>query len=461
MFSAHASPFAAMTATPLDAVTALLMHQGQLLMVHRADALKSFAGFWAFPGGKVDAEDRAVSTPAAWCPSLPPALAAALARELHEETTVLIATPGLVQRCDLLGTATTPAMMPVRFATRFYRLDLNHQPTVVHCPQELAAARWASPQEWLAEYHAGRLLLAPPTLDALQQLAADPECRAFTNFEDDRLPDEAPALRCIEPLHGLYQIAVRSHTLPPATHTNAWLFGDRYKVLVDPSPNSPEEYQRLKNLIDRIGIDEIFLTHHHPDHRQYANELAQHYDLPLSMSEDCVKRINTLQPGWFGSLTTVRTYAEGDVITRWLGKPVRVLSVPGHDQGQLALMPDSREWCLAGDLFQGVGTVVISAPEGHMGRYFASLQRIIDLQPAVILPSHGQACGGTHRLEETLAHRKMREATILTLHRRSQTPAQMLAAIYPELHAKLIPLAERTIAAHLVKLEEEGQIAAA
>ena len=42
----------------VDAVTATLFHEGELLMTRRQPALPAFGGFHAFPGGKVDAADR-------------------------------------------------------------------------------------------------------------------------------------------------------------------------------------------------------------------------------------------------------------------------------------------------------------------------------------------------------------------------------------------------------------------
>ena len=150
---------------------------------------------------------------------------------------------------------------------------------------------------------------------------------------------------------------------------------------------------------------------------------------------------------------------DGQVLTRWLGQPVRALAVPGHDEGQLALMPENRAWCIVGDLIQGIGTVVIHKPEGHMGRYFASLQRLIDMAPAVIAPSHGIPMGTVHRLEETLRHRRMREDAVLELHRQRQTPQQMLRKIYGNLDPVLEPLALQNIEAHLEKLAEEGRVA--
>jgi endoribonuclease LACTB2 len=138
---------------------------------------------------------------------------------------------------------------------------------------------------------------------------------------------------------------------------------------------------------------------------------------------------------------------------------VRALAVPGHDEGQLALMPEDRAWCIVGDLIQGVGTVVIHKPEGNMRRYFESLTRIIELDPAVIIPSHGLAMGTVFRLQETLAHRRKREATVLAMQRAGQSMEQMLGAMYAGLDPRLVPLAQQNIEAHLDKLREEGALA--
>jgi endoribonuclease LACTB2 len=158
---------------------------------------------------------------------------------------------------------------------------------------------------------------------------------------------------------------------------------------------------------------------------------------------------------------TINTYREGDVVCRWQGQPVRVYEVPGHDEGQLALMPDGRAWCIVSDLIQGIGTVVVAIPEGNMRRYFASLQRMIDLNPEVIYPSHGGALGTVHRLQETLKHRQLREQQVLTLHREGRSVAEMLPLIYKDLpDPRLLPLAQMNIESHLEKLREDGQIPA-
>lgn len=446
------------TPTIRDAVTAVLCCGDELLMVRRQPQLPSFSGYMAFPGGKLEAADAEGST-ALHCPSIETAVLVGLVRELHEELGLdldTLAAQQQVAAVNVLGEATTPPIASPRFRTRFIRIDLYQKPGLALDTREHSEAVWASAGEWLSRYDTGTLLLAPPTLDTLIALAAEPERTTLIDLQND-----GPADRCriIEPLKGLRIIPVRSNTLPPATHTNALLIGDDYKVLVDPSPANRDELARLYRLLDHVGFDEVLLTHHHPDHRQFANEIAAHYDLPLALSDTTRRFITAEDPGYFGDLL-LRTYVEGDVVTRWLGQPVRVIPVPGHDAGQIALMPDSKTWFIVGDLIQGIGTVVIAKPEGHMATYFATLQKVIDLDPAVIVPSHGMAMGTTYRLQETLKHRRMRESAVLTLHRAGKTPAEMLPLLYQGVDSRLWPLAAMNIESHLDKLRDEGQLAA-
>ena len=85
--------------------------------------------------------------------------------------------------------------------------------------------------------------------------------------------------------------------------------------------------------------------------------------------------------------------------------------------------------------------------------YFESLQRVIDLRPKVVLPSHGFPSGGVHLLERTLAHRVRREDQVRELMAKGFAVEDMLTSIYPNLDEKLVPLARQTIQQHIRKLE--------
>lgn len=122
------------------------------------------------------------------------------------------------------------------------------------------------------------------------------------------------------------------------------------------------------------------------------------------------------------------------------------------------MAPKNLAWFLVGDLIQTIGTVVIGAPEGDMKKYFSSLERVISLKPANIIPSHGIILGGTHKLSETLKHRKIREEQIIDLVKHNKTEEEILHIIYQNINIKLLPYAKKTLDAHLLKLKDEQRI---
>ncbi|MGQ0699659.1 MAG: MBL fold metallo-hydrolase [Panacagrimonas sp.] len=446
-----------------EAVTAVLHHGDEIFLIRRHPALLSFPGYWAFPGGKVDkADGLAPARCGDWCADIEPRQFEALARELREEISFDLdaaAAAGEVEAVHLFGTALTPPIVPVRFNTLFFRVRLKNKPAITLDTGEVDQCRWARPAELLEEYRSGQLLLAPPTLASVELFArgggTTPGAVPLEEFHKERLP-------IIEPIFGVRMIPVRSNTLPPAFHTNCFLIGDEgaHRILIDPSPWNDDELDALYARVRDLGVREIFLTHHHPDHRERAEVLARRLGVGIALSADTEARIIETSPRYFDGVTR-RIVNDGEVMTHWLGRPVRAIAVPGHDEGQLALMPDDRAWCLVGDLIQGVGTVVIHKPEGNMRRYFDSLARIIALDPKVIIPSHGLAMGTTHRLQETLKHRQQRETSVLEHHRAGRTPDEMLAAMYRDTDPRLLPLALQNIEAHLDKLRDEGALSAA
>jgi len=86
------------------------------------------------------------------------------------------------------------------------------------------------------------------------------------------------------------------------------------------------------------------------------------------------------------------------------------------------------------------------------------LEKVIALQPSVIIPSHGIPMGGTFRLEATLQHRKEREEQVHQLFQLNKTEDQMLESIYQDLPELLYPFALKNIRSHLQKLRLEQRI---
>ena len=444
-----------------DAVVAVLRVNDQICAIVRQSHLLSFPGYHSFPGGKVDRTDADTLPEAPGLEGLEPQQVNALCRELQEELCFdLIAglRDGTILRVQPLALALAPPFDFVRFRSQFYRIDLVCKPELTPDSGEIAELMWNTPNELLEHFRTGDALMVPPTRWLLEGLADNMDCGDLGDlspkFDYDH---EVP---CMEVLHGLRTLHVPSQTLPPATRTNAFRIGDADapQLLVDPSPESKDELTRLLQTLASDPPELVFLTHHHPDHHQFANVLARRLGLPVCISADSHGRIRAKHGFDYFDGVEVRLVGESDVMTRWHGEDVRVYSVPGHDEGQLALAPESLRWFIVGDLIQGVGTVVISAPEGDMAKYFCTLERVIDLNPDVIIPSHGIPMRSVHRLSVTLQHRRERELRILELHQSGHRNQAILETVYEGVDERLLPYAMRNIESHLVKLREEGRV---
>lgn len=442
----------------IDAVSAVFVCGKKLYSVKRQNYLKAFPGYTAFPGGKVDKTDYKDLSPRG-LESIPGHLAWAIVREIQEEMNfdlIEAITSGAVVKVQELGCAVTPDFNPIRFATHFYRIDVEEEIKFSMNLDEAVYFAWEDASALLDKYKSGNLLVVPPIKKLIQEFAANPQTIMIPDFDFRYNPEiEVPL---IESLHGVRQMPVLSNTLFPATRTNCFVIGDSYKVVIDPSPQNKAEFEKLLHKLKELQVNSIMLTHHHGDHNEFAPELAIALNIPLLISNDSYKRL-CKQNGesWFQGIT-IQYLKEGDKLTSWLGEDVIIYEIPGHDEGHLGIAPKSLKWFIVGDLFQGVGTVVVGGDEGDMKKYFQSLEKVIKLSPKVIYPSHGIALGGTYILEKTLEHRKMREKQIQTLFKQGKSNQEMLKEIYFDVDQQLYPYALANIESHLKKLKAEGKI---
>lgn len=443
----------------VDAVAIVITCGEEIFAIQRQNFLKAFPGYWAFPGGKVELNDEQYCVTHALTTSLDSKLLGAVFREGQEELGIDLGQEilsGNVARIDHLGLAVTPDFNPFRFATHFFRFDLKKKCQFVVDQNEAQLAIWMSSAALLKEYNQGQVLAVPPVIKIIETLGKDPHIKTISDLNFNY--DKDNYVPYIESLKSVRQLMPLSNTLPPATRTNAFLLGDEGpKVLVDPSPKDEDEYRKLINTIKLFGIDKVLLTHHHPDHHERSVFLAREFNVPMLMSQDTHQRLSKKLPDYFNGVQ-VQFLKESDIVTKWLGRNVVVYEVPGHDEGQLALASEDLSWFIAGDLFQGVGTVVIGDEEGNMQKYFQTLEKIIALKPKVLFPSHGIGLGGTNILENTLAHRKARELEVMALHKDGLNEDQILEKIYSAVDQRLWPYARKNIRKHLEKLREEKQI---
>ncbi|MBY0517352.1 MAG: MBL fold metallo-hydrolase [Bacteriovoracaceae bacterium] len=438
----------------IDAVSVILVFKKSFFVIQRQNYLKSFPGYWAFPGGKVERDDEKYCIDHAILRQFNSTHIGAVIREMNEELGIEIDKLILnneVSNFEYLGLAVTPDFNPYRFATHFYKITLNSLPRFLIDEGEVQFSFWDSGVEVLRKYEQGQMLVVPPVLKVFRELSKNIEISRIE--EIDFQYDGESEVPMIENLKGIKQFMPLSHTLPPANRTNCFLIGE---VLIDPSPCDLSELNKLLNTIGTQTVSSVFITHHHGDHLEHSNLVAKKLNVPLFISKDSFTRVTKKMPDFFEAIK-VTFVQEGDLITHWLGQEVRAMAVPGHDEGQMALMPANRAWFLAGDLFQGVGTVVVGGDEGDMSKYMETLSKVIALDPAAVFPSHGIGLGGCEILKKTLEHRKLREEQILSLIKLGKSEEEILDTIYIGLDEGLRKYALKNIKAHLQKLKFESK----
>lgn len=379
-----------------------------------------------------------------------------------------VAEQGLVLdagRLVFAGRWLTPPLGPMRFDNRFFLLEwpaeLPVQPLVV--PGEAVAGEWVAPGVGVARWERGELLTAPPILHILRVLGEEGPEAGLGRLREPREANLGPYRR-VEFRPGVLMLPLKTATLPPALHTNAFLLGRRELVLVDPGSGDPAVIDRLEAVaraVEEQGgrVSAIWLTHHHPDHVGGVAALRERLRVPVCAHPATAERL----AGAARPVPVDRPLEDGQILVL-AGEPpfpVQVVHTPGHARGHLCFLDLEGGSLLAGDMVSALSTIVVDPPEGDMDDYLASLAKLIELAPRTLFPAHGPPVkDAVAKLREFFDHRLWRERRILEEWQRgTRTAAGLRPLVYEEeLPPMAHPLAERQIEAHLARLRRAGRL---
>lgn len=200
----------------------------------------------------------------------------------------------------------------------------------------------------------------------------------------------------------------------------------------------------------RSSLGDVLVTHAHLDHAAGAPDLARRFGVPR-FHKHCWPEHDLPGIGW-------QHVGDGDRLA--VGGVVLVaLHTPGHAPDHLAFWHEPSGTVFTGDLVSGHSSVaIIHSRGGSLRQYLASLERILALAPARLLPGHGGPVDDPARvLRATLAHRRMREVQVRDAVWRGRHTVQAIAdSIYDGLTPALMALALENVRAHLEKLRSEG-----
>ncbi|CAB4703055.1 MAG: MBL fold metallo-hydrolase [Actinobacteria bacterium] len=182
--------------------------------------------------------------------------------------------------------------------------------------------------------------------------------------------------------------------------TNTWVLrepGSSRSIVVDPGPIQDGHVDLLDEQSGDVAV--VLLTHHHFDHSEVARDLAER--------KGCAVR--ALDPAYCVGADPLADEELLDVD----GLQVRVLTTPGHTADSISLLLPAERALLTGDMVLGRGTTVVAHPDGQLGAYFDSIERMRALATGgevdVLYPAHGPVLDdalGT--LEHYLVHRRQR-----------------------------------------------------
>jgi len=228
--------------------------------------------------------------------------------------------------------------------------------------------------------------------------------------------------------------------------TNTWVLaepGAARAVVVDPGPLHEGHLRAVLDAVSaedrRVGL--VLLTHAHLDHSEASRRFAELTGAP----------VRALDPAYrLGG----EGLGDGDVVTLD-GLEVRVVATPGHSSDSLSFLLPAERSVLTGDTVLGRGTTVVAHPDGELGAYLGSLQRLRALAATAdvtrVLPGHGPVLDDALGVVEYyLAHRAERLAQIeQAVAAGCSTAREVVERVYADVDPALWPAAEWSVRAQL------------
>ena len=240
--------------------------------------------------------------------------------------------------------------------------------------------------------------------------------------------------------------------------TNSYLVsgdGGAHWTVIDPGPVSPPHTAALLAAAMPGRIDRIVVTHTHRDHSPGAAALASATGAPV------FGRIAAFAPWQDDSFAPQTLLAGGERLVLGPHATLRVVHTPGHASNHLCFLLEEEKLLFTGDHVMQGSTVVINPPDGDMAAYLASLQSLLDEDIDWLAPGHGFLVAQPQAvLRGLIAHRLLREAKVLAavVAAGPATAAELVPKVYDDVNPALHGVAERSLLAHLLKLEADGRI---
>jgi glyoxylase-like metal-dependent hydrolase (beta-lactamase superfamily II) len=272
----------------------------------------------------------------------------------------------------------------------------------------------------------------------------------------------------VEVLPGFVRVTAPNASPFTFTGTNSFIIGTDRVAVLDPGPDDAGHRAALLAAIAGRPVDAIILTHTHKDHSAGAPALKRETNAPLWFAgPHRLSRplhpfeFNALAGGCDWRIEPDRTLVDGEVFAVG-GVDLSAIATPGHCANHMAFGLAGTPWLLTGDHIMGWNSTLVSVPDGSMGDYLASLEKVLALPYTHYVPAHGgPIADGPLYARSLLAHRKLRNRQIVEGVNAGATRVDhLLGRIYPQLKGTLHMAAGMTLKAHIEYLDAQNAIRA-
>jgi len=238
--------------------------------------------------------------------------------------------------------------------------------------------------------------------------------------------------------------------------TSTFIVGNREVAVIDPGPASRAHIDVIVSGLAAEKVTHIIATHTHADHSPGCRLLQESTGAPTY---------------GFGPHATVESsgadfdfipdhgLGDGDAVVG-LDWHLRAVHTPGHCANHICLALPEESTLFCGDQLMAWATTAVLPPDGDVGDYLASLEKLQHRPETHYRPTHGAAIANPRAyIKQVIAHRLARvEQVFESVAAGDRDIKAMRARIYPGLDARLHNAAEQSIQGSLEFLVKQGRV---
>ncbi len=204
------------------------------------------------------------------------------------------------------------------------------------------------------------------------------------------------------------------------TGTCSYVVGEQELAIIDPGPIDEAHIAALMQAVGGAKVAHVVVTHTHRDHSPAAARIREATGAHIVGARPYQPR-----PGFTGQFKGLDAshdlaYApdivlEDGALVEGRGYTLQAVATPGHAANHLGFALREENALFSGDHVMAWSTSIVAPPDGSMGDYMASLDKLRARGETIFWPGHGGPVREPQRWMRALAHhRRQREASILT-----------------------------------------------